>query len=142
MKPINEKSRYFNSDYERSKNDAARTKITTDLKEMPHQDLEKKKLKRRNRRVEVGQPHQGPEACPQHLPRHNEKIVCYVIVRGQKAMQLLESGLKVEEYKLLIKNFNETRFFGFDIQDNIDLRIKYDPSTGIYEMYFYCIGAP
>ncbi|EEC75302.1 hypothetical protein OsI_11660 [Oryza sativa Indica Group] len=30
-----------------------------------------------------------------------EKIACYVTVRGEKAMQLLESGLKVKEYELV-----------------------------------------
>ncbi|KAL2970503.1 hypothetical protein AAZX31_15G144000 [Glycine max] len=35
--------------------------------------------------------------------RRNEKIACYVIVKGDKAMQLLESGLKVKEYM----NFSE-----------------------------------
>ena len=33
--------------------------------------------------------------------RRNEKIACYVTIRGEKAMQLLESGLKVKEYELL-----------------------------------------
>ncbi|RRT55931.1 hypothetical protein B296_00048140 [Ensete ventricosum] len=47
--------------------------------------------------------------------RRNEKIACYVTVRGDKAMQLLESGLKVKEYEL------------------------YDPSTGIYGMDFYVV---
>ncbi|KAL6145011.1 hypothetical protein ACLB2K_055700 [Fragaria x ananassa] len=47
--------------------------------------------------------------------RHNEKIACYVTVRGEKAMQLLESGLKVKEYKLLRKNFSDTDCFGFGI---------------------------
>ncbi|KAH6756077.1 Ribosomal L5P family protein [Perilla frutescens var. hirtella] len=32
--------------------------------------------------------------------RCNEKIACYVTVRGDKAMKLLESGLEVEEYEL------------------------------------------
>ncbi|XP_033129240.1 protein DEHYDRATION-INDUCED 19 homolog 5-like [Brassica rapa] len=31
--------------------------------------------------------------------RHYEKISCCVIVRGDKAMQLLECGLKVKEYR-------------------------------------------
>lgn len=46
-------------------------------------------------------------------------------VRGDKAMQLLESGLKVKEYELL-RNFSETGCFGFGIQEHIDLGIKYD----------------
>ncbi|KAK4401165.1 60S ribosomal protein L11 [Sesamum angolense] len=54
----------------------------------------------------------------------NEKIACYVTVRGDKAMQLLESGLKVKEYELLRRNFSETGCFGFGIQEHIDLGIK------------------
>ncbi|CAN1229604.1 60S ribosomal protein L11 [Linum perenne] len=54
----------------------------------------------------------------------NEKIACYVTVRGDKAMQLLESGLKVKEYELLRKNFSDTGCFGFGIQEHIDLGIK------------------
>ncbi|KAG8075540.1 hypothetical protein GUJ93_ZPchr0006g44624 [Zizania palustris] len=71
--------------------------------------------------------------------RRNEKIACYVTVRGEKAMQLLESGLKVKEYELLRRNFSETGCFGFGIQEHIDLGIKYDPSTGIYGMDFYVV---
>ncbi|XWS44510.1 hypothetical protein CRYUN_Cryun15aG0051600 [Craigia yunnanensis] len=71
--------------------------------------------------------------------RRNEKIACYVTVRGEKAMQLLESGLKVKEYELLRRNFSDTGCFGFGIQEHIDLGIKYDPSTGIYGMDFYVI---
>ena len=55
--------------------------------------------------------------------RRNEKIACYVTVRGEKAMQLLESGLKVKEYELLRRNFSETGCFGFGIQEHIDLGI-------------------
>ncbi|CAI0475999.1 unnamed protein product [Linum tenue] len=54
----------------------------------------------------------------------NEKIACYVTVRGDKAMQLLESGLKVKEYELLRRNFSDTGCFGFGIQEHIDLGIK------------------
>ncbi|PQQ21835.1 Ribosomal protein L5 [Prunus yedoensis var. nudiflora] len=71
--------------------------------------------------------------------RRNEKIACYVTVRGDKAMQLLESGLKVKEYELLRRNFSDTGCFGFGIQDHIDLGIKYDPSTGIYGMDFFVV---
>jgi large subunit ribosomal protein L11e len=56
--------------------------------------------------------------------RRNEKIACYVTVRGEKATQLLESGLKVKEYELLRRNFSETGCFGFGIQEHIDLGIK------------------
>ncbi|XP_038985128.1 60S ribosomal protein L11-like isoform X1 [Phoenix dactylifera] len=57
--------------------------------------------------------------------RRNEKIACYVTVRGEKAMQLLESGLKVKEYELLRRNFSDTGCFGFGIQEHIDLGIKF-----------------
>ncbi len=60
--------------------------------------------------------------------RRNEKIACYVTVRGEKATQLLESGLKVKEYELLRRNFSETGCFGFGIQEHIDLGIKWVPS--------------
>lgn len=56
--------------------------------------------------------------------RRNEKIACHVTVRGEKAMQLIESGLKVKEYELLRKNFSDTGCFGFGIQEHIDLGIK------------------
>ncbi|KAK6803281.1 hypothetical protein RDI58_001065 [Solanum bulbocastanum] len=71
--------------------------------------------------------------------RRNEKIDCYVTVRGEKAIQLLESRLKVKEYELLRKNFNETGYFGFGIEESIDIGIKYDPSTCIYGMDFYVV---
>jgi len=53
--------------------------------------------------------------CSSFGIRRNEKIACYVTVRGDKAMQLLESGLKVKEYELLRRNFSHTGFFGFGI---------------------------
>ncbi|GMI99124.1 hypothetical protein like AT5G45775 [Hibiscus trionum] len=71
--------------------------------------------------------------------RRNEKIACYVTMREEKAMQLLKSGLKVKEYELLRRSFSDTGCFGFGIQEHIDLGIKYDPSTSIYDMDFYVI---
>ncbi|KAE8670191.1 60S ribosomal protein L11 [Hibiscus syriacus] len=56
--------------------------------------------------------------------RRNEKIACYVTVRGEKAMQLLESSLKVKEYELLRRNFSDIGCFKFGIQEHIDLGIK------------------
>lgn len=47
--------------------------------------------------------------------RRNEKIAAHVTVRGEKAMQLIESGLKVKEYELLKGNFSDTGTFGFGI---------------------------
>ncbi|EIE23138.1 ribosomal protein L5 [Coccomyxa subellipsoidea C-169] len=71
--------------------------------------------------------------------RRNEKISTSVTVRGEKALQLIEAGLKVKEYELLRRNFSETGNFGFGINEHIDLGIKYDPSTGIYGMDFYVV---
>ena len=62
--------------------------------------------------------------------RRNEKISCHVTVRGEKALEILDRGLKVKEYELKRKNFSQTGNFGFGIQEHIDLGIKYDPSTG------------
>ncbi|KAA6368619.1 MAG: putative 60S ribosomal protein L11 [Streblomastix strix] len=73
--------------------------------------------------------------------RKNEKIACYVTVRGKKAEELLEAGLRVKEFELKKRNFSDTGNFGFGIQEHIDLGMKYDPNTGIYGMDFYvCLG--
>merc|ERR1712028_178101 len=69
--------------------------------------------------------------------RRNEKIACHVTVRGEKAEEILEKGLKVKEYELRKCNFSKGGSFGFGITEHIDLGIKYDPSTGIYGMDFY-----
>ena len=75
--------------------------------------------------------------------RRNEKIACHVTVRGEKALALIEAGLKVKEFELLRKNFSDTGNFGFGINEHIDLGIKYDPTTGIYGMDFYvCLERP
>merc|ERR1719329_1611618 len=75
--------------------------------------------------------------------RRNEKIACHVTVRGEKAMEIIERGLKVKEYELLKRNFSATGNFGFGINEHIDLGIKYDPSTGIYGMdFFVCLTRP
>ena len=75
--------------------------------------------------------------------RRNEKIAVHVTVRGEKALEILERGLKVKEYELLQKNFSDTGNFGFGINEHIDLGIKYDPTTGIYGMdFFVCLTRP
>lgn len=75
--------------------------------------------------------------------RRNEKIAVHVTVRGPKAEEILERGLKVKEYELKAKNFSETGNFGFGINEHIDLGIKYDPNIGIYGMdFFVIIGRP
>lgn len=64
-------------------------------------------------------------------------------VRGPKADEILEKGLKVREYELRRDAFSETGNFGFGIAEHIDLGIKYDPSIGIYGMDFYIVlGRP
>ncbi|PFX23133.1 60S ribosomal protein L11 [Stylophora pistillata] len=75
--------------------------------------------------------------------RRNEKIAVHCTVRGAKAEEILEKGLKVREYELSKDNFSKTGNFGFGIQEHIDLGIKYDPSIGIYGMDFYVVlGRP
>jgi len=71
--------------------------------------------------------------------RRNEKIACHVTMRGEKAEEILERGLKVKEYELRKRNFSQTGNFGFGIMEHIDLGLKYDPSTGIYGMDFYVV---
>merc|ERR1711865_273370 len=71
--------------------------------------------------------------------RRNEKIACHVTVRGDKAEEILERGLKVKEYELRMRNFSSKGSFGFGITEHIDLGLKYDPSTGIYGMDFYIV---
>jgi len=71
--------------------------------------------------------------------RRNEKIAVHVTVRGQKAAEILEKGLKVKEFELKAGNFSQNGNFGFGIQEHIDLGIKYDPQIGIYGMDFYVV---
>merc|ERR1712072_1589961 len=63
--------------------------------------------------------------------RRNQKIAVHCTVRGPKAEEILERGLKVREYELKRDNFSANGNFGFGIQEHIDLGIKYDPSIGI-----------
>jgi len=75
--------------------------------------------------------------------RRNEKIAVHCTVRGAKAEEILDRGLKVREYELRKGNFSQTGNFGFGIQEHIDLGIKYDPNIGIYGMDFYVVlGRP
>ncbi|KRX80631.1 60S ribosomal protein L11 [Trichinella nativa] len=75
--------------------------------------------------------------------RRNEKIAVHCTVRGPKAEEILEKGLKVKEYELRADCFSECGNFGFGIQEHIDLGIKYDPAIGIYGMDFYVVlGRP
>ncbi|KAL9713433.1 60S ribosomal protein L11 [Leucoagaricus gongylophorus] len=75
--------------------------------------------------------------------RRNEKIAVHVTIRGPKAEEILERGLKVKEYELQRKNFSDTGNFGFGIQEHIDLGARYDPTIGIFGMDFYVVmGRP
>jgi len=71
--------------------------------------------------------------------RRNEKIACHCTVRGPKAEEILEKGLKVVEYELRKNCFSNMGSFGFGLQEHIDLGIKYDPSIGIYGLDFYVV---
>ena len=73
--------------------------------------------------------------------RRNEKIAVHVTIRGPKAEEILERGLKVKEYELRRRNFSETGNFGFGIQEHIDLGARYDPGIGIFGMDFYVVMA-
>jgi len=75
--------------------------------------------------------------------RRNEKIAVHATVRGEKAKEILERGLKVMEFELKSRNFSDTGNFGFGVQEHIDLGLKYDPSVGIFGMDFYVVlGRP
>ncbi|KAG8889456.1 60S ribosomal protein L11 [Tulasnella sp. 408] len=75
--------------------------------------------------------------------RRNEKIAVHVTIRGPKAEEILERGLKVKEYELRKRNFSEMGHFGFGIQEHIDLGARYDPGIGIFGMDFYVVmGRP
>ncbi|CAI2382117.1 unnamed protein product [Moneuplotes crassus] len=73
--------------------------------------------------------------------KRNEKIAAIVTIRGDKAKELLERGLRVKENELRRKNFSDSGNFGFGIDEHIDLGLKYDPSTGIFGMDFYIVLA-
>jgi large subunit ribosomal protein L11e len=53
--------------------------------------------------------------------RRNEKIAVHCTVRGAKAEEILERGLKVKEYELFKENFSSMGNFGFGVQEHIDL---------------------
>mmetsp|Transcript_50753 Transcript_50753/g.70402 ORF Transcript_50753/g.70402 Transcript_50753/m.70402 type:complete len:192 (-) Transcript_50753:14-589(-) len=75
--------------------------------------------------------------------RRNEQISVHCTVRGPKAMEILEKGLKVKEYELPSSCFSSTGNFGFGIDEHIDLGLKYDPKIGIYGMdFFVVLGRP
>lgn len=71
--------------------------------------------------------------------KRNENIAVHCTVRGPKAEEILEKGLKVSEYKLRHENFSNNGNFGFGIQEHIDLGIKYDPAIGIFGLDFFVV---
>merc|ERR1712138_48441 len=71
--------------------------------------------------------------------RRSEKIATHVTVRGAKAMDLIERGLKITDYEISAKHFSATGNFGFGVNEHIDLGLKYDPATGIYGMDFFVV---
>merc|ERR1711881_617298 len=71
--------------------------------------------------------------------RRGDKIATHVTVRGDKAREILERGLKVKEYELPKGCFSQNGHFGFGITEHIDLGIRYDPYTGIFGMDFYIV---
>ena len=71
--------------------------------------------------------------------RRGEKIATHVTIRGDKAKDILERGLKVKEYQLKRRAFSDTGNFGFGIEEHIDLGLRYDPYTGIFGMDFYVV---
>lgn len=71
--------------------------------------------------------------------RRNEKIAVHTTVRGEKAAEILDKGLKVREFELKAGNFSDGGNFGFGITEHIDLGIKYDPHVGIFGMDFYVV---
>merc|ERR1711898_5846 len=71
--------------------------------------------------------------------RRNEKIATHVTVRGKKALNLIERGLKITDYEISAKHFSDSGNFGFGVNEHIDLGLKYDPATGIYGMDFYVV---
>merc|ERR1711900_113854 len=71
--------------------------------------------------------------------RRSEKIATHVTVRGAKAMDLIERGLKITDYEISAKHFSATGNFGFGVNEHLDIGLKYDPATGIYGMDFYVV---
>ncbi|KAK8803706.1 hypothetical protein WA158_001400 [Blastocystis sp. Blastoise] len=46
--------------------------------------------------------------------RRNEKIAVSCTIRGEKALEILDRGLKVKEYELIKRNFSSTGIYGMD----------------------------
>ena len=52
------------------------------------------------------------------------RINYFAQVRGPKALDIIERGLKVKEYELKKANFSQLGHFGFGISEHIDLGVK------------------
>ena len=71
--------------------------------------------------------------------RRGDKIATHVSIRGDKAKDILERGLKVKEFQLSKNAFSNNGTFGFGIHEHIDLGLRYDPYTGIFGMDFFVV---
>ena len=71
--------------------------------------------------------------------RRGDKIATHVSIRGDKAKDILERGLKVKDFQLNKNSFSNTGTFGFGITEHIDLGLRYDPYTGIFGMDFFVV---
>merc|ERR1712188_97814 len=71
--------------------------------------------------------------------RRGDKIATHVTVRGDRAKDLLDRGLKVKDYELPKGCFSNEGNFGFGVNEHIDLGLRYDPYTGIFGMDFYVV---
>jgi len=71
--------------------------------------------------------------------RRGDKIATHVSIRGDKAKDILERGLKVKEFNLPKDAFTNNGTFGFGINEHIDLGLRYDPYTGIFGMDFFVV---
>ena len=71
--------------------------------------------------------------------RRGDKIAAHVSIRGDKAKDILERGLKVKDFQLKKDSFSNNGTFGFGIQEHIDLGLRYDPYTGIFGMDFFVV---
>ena len=71
--------------------------------------------------------------------RRGDKIATHVSIRGDKAKDILERGLKVKDFQLNKNAFSNTGTFGFGIHEHIDLGLRYDPYTGIFGMDFFVV---
>lgn len=71
--------------------------------------------------------------------RRGDKIATHITLRGARAQEILQRGLKVKEFELKKGAFSNSGCFGFGIEEHIDLGMKYDPYTGIFGMDFFVI---